>query len=202
MKITWCGHACFFVETDEGSVVFDPYAPGSVPGFMLPPLCADAVICSHSHSDHSYAAGVCLSGRAAGFKALRLPSFHDDKKGALRGSNTITLIEAEGIRLVHMGDIGHELSAQQLAALGRVDVLLLPVGGYYTIDAKAAHKTALALKAKVVIPMHYRGDDFGYDVISTVDEFVELSENVTYFKTPFVELSSAAEPMTAILARP
>ena len=202
MKITWYGHSCFLVETDSGSAVFDPYAPGSVPGLTLPKLCADAVFCSHLHSDHSYAQGVTLTGLKPSFAVTQIPTFHDEKHGALRGENTVTLIEAEGIRLVHLGDLGHELSREQIYALGRVDVLLVPVGGYYTIDAKAAHNVAVSLRAKIVIPMHYRGDGFGYGVIAENDAFLALSENVTWFKTNFVELSSAAEPMTAVLQCP
>ena len=202
MKITWYGHSCFLVETDSGSVVFDPYEPGYVPGLTLPKLSADAVICSHSHADHSYAQGVTLTGAKPTFAVTRLPTFHDEKHGALRGENTVTLIEAEGIRLVHLGDLGHELSREQISLLGRVDVLLVPVGGYYTIDAKAAHNVAVSLRARIVIPIHYRGDGFGYGVIAENDAFLALSENVTWFKTNSVEISAAAEPMTAVLQCP
>ena len=202
MKITWYGHSCFLVETDSGSVVFDPYEPGYVPGLTLPKLSADAVICSHSHSDHAYAQGVALTGLKPAFTVTRLPTFHDEKGGALRGENTVTLIEAEGIRLVHLGDLGHELSGEQVSALGRVDVLLVPIGGYYTIDAKAAHNVAVSLKAKIVIPMHYRGDGFGYGVIAENDDFLSLSENVTRIKTNFVEISPDTQPMTAVLQCP
>lgn len=200
MKITWCGHSCFLVETEKGSVVFDPYSPGSVPGVSLPALTADAVVCSHGHGDHSYAEGVKLSGKSPTFDMVQLRTFHDDKRGTLRGENTVTLIEAENIRLVHMGDIGHMLSPEQIEKLGRVDVLLVPVGGFYTVDAKTARKIADALNAKIVIPMHYRGDGFGYGVIATVEEFIDLSENVTYFKNNSIEISAAAEKMTAVLS--
>ena len=202
MKITWYGHSCFLVETDCGSAVFDPYAPDYVPGLTLPKLCADAVFCSHAHADHSYAQGVTLTGAKPSFAVTQVPTFHDEKHGALRGDNTVTLIEAEGIRLVHLGDLGHELSREQISALGRVDVLLVPIGGYYTIDAKAAHNVAVSLRAKIVIPMHYRGDGFGYGVIAENDEFLSLSDNVTWFKTNFVEISAAAQPMTAVLQCP
>lgn len=202
MKLTWYGHSCFLVETELGSVVFDPYAPGSVPGLSLPPLAADAVICSHGHADHAYSAGVALSGREPGFSVTHLECFHDDRRGALRGKNTATLIEAEGIRLLHLGDLGHELSPEQLAALGRVDVLLLPVGGYFTIDAAAADKTARALGAHVVIPMHYRGEGFGYDVIAPVEDYLKLADNVRRFDTNTLTLSQPLDAMTAVLSLP
>ena len=171
MTITWLGHACFLIETAEGSVVFDPYEPGSVPGVSLPALRADAVVCSHGHHDHSYAAGVALSGAKPGFTLREIPSFHDDRQGALRGGNQMTVLEAEGLRLAHLGDLGHMLNARQLAALGQLDVLLIPVGGHYTIDAAQAAALVEALKPRLTIPMHYRGKGFGYDVIGTVEDF-------------------------------
>ena len=106
MTITWCGHACFLLESSCGSVVFDPYAPGKVPGWELPALTADKVVCSHGHADHNWAEGVKLTGRTFTGKLTQIPSFHDDRRGALRGDNLITLVEAEDLRVVHMGDIG------------------------------------------------------------------------------------------------
>ena len=135
-------------------------------------------------------------------KLRQMATWHDGKRGELRGSNIVSAVTTEGMTLVHLGDLGHELSGEQVSALGRVDVLLVPIGGYYTIDAKAAHNVAVSLKAKIVIPMHYRGDGFGYGVIAENDEFLALSENVTWFKTNFVELSAAAESMTAVLQCP
>ena len=179
MKLTWYGHACFFVETAQGSVVFDPYAPGSVPGLALPPLRADAVVCSHGHRDHGYEAGVALSGERPGFTLRTVPCFHDDRQGALRGENRIAVLEAEGKRLVHLGDLGHALSAQQLAEIGRPDVLLIPVGGHYTIGPGEAEALVRALAPRLTIPMHYRGEGFGYDVIGPVEDFACRFEQVT-----------------------
>ena len=105
MTITWCGHACFLLESSCGSVVFDPYAPGKVPGWKLPALTADKVVCSHGHADHNWAEGVKPTGKAFAGRLTQIPSFHDDRRGALRGENLITLVEAEGLRVVHMGDM-------------------------------------------------------------------------------------------------
>ncbi len=178
MKLTWYGHSCFLLESAGGSVVFDPYAPGKVPGWKLPALEADAVICSHGHDDHGYAAAVKPTGRPYAGAVSRIASFHDDRGGALRGLNTITLVEDEGIRAVHMGDIGCALTAEQIAALGRVDLLMIPVGGHYTVDADGAWEIARALGAAVVIPMHYRGPGFGYGVIATVEPFLKRAEKI------------------------
>lgn len=177
MKLTWYGHSCFMLSDGESSIVFDPYAPGSVPGCSLPELTADKVICSHGHSDHNYEAGVKLSGKPCAFALTQLKSFHDNVKGVLRGKNLITVAEKDGVRVAHLGDLGHELDAAQLASLGRIDVLLIPVGGFFTIDAKTAKAVADAIDPTVVVPMHYRGEGFGYDVIGTLDSFLALTDN-------------------------
>lgn len=193
MKLTWYGHACFLVETAEGSAVFDPYAPGSVPGLTLPPLTADAVVCSHGHRDHGYAAGVTLSGREPGFTLRAIPCWHDDRRGALRGENRISVLEAEGLRLVHLGDLGHALSAEQLAAIGRPDVLLIPVGGHYTIGPAEAEALARALAPRLTIPMHYRGAGFGYDVIGPVEDFTRRFEHVTRWPSNVLDPAEAED---------
>ena len=179
MKLTWCGHSCFLLESRSGSVVFDPYAPGSVPGLVLPTLRADAVICSHEHADHFYPEGVELSGRKPDFEIRQFDCWHDDARGAKRGKNMMTLVETDGLRVLHMGDLGHMLSPEQLAALGRVDVLLIPVGGFYTIDAKGAKAIIEQARPKCVIPMHYKTAHCTYP-IAGVEPFLRAmgAENV------------------------
>lgn len=185
MKITWYGHSCFLVETAEGSAVLDPYAPGSVPGLRLPPLTADLTLCSHEHRDHGCRAAVKPSGRTPSLHVETLDTWHDEEGGSLRGPNTVHLLEAEGLRLAHLGDLGHMLSPEQIAALGRVDILLIPVGGHYTIGPETAAELADALRPGITVPMHYRGAGFGYDVIGPVEDFLrrrgpvrELDSNV------------------------
>ena len=201
MTITWCGHACFLLESSCGSVVFDPYAPGKVPGWKLPALTADKVVCSHGHADHNWAEGVKLTGRAFSGRLTQIPSFHDDRRGALRGDNLITLVEAEDLRVVHMGDIGCALTAEQIAALGRVDVLMIPVGGHYTVDADGAWEIARSLGAAIVIPMHYRGRGFGYDVIGTVEPFLKLAGNVKELAGMSYAVDLADAPATILFRR-
>ena len=173
MKLTWYGHSCFLLETAEGSVVFDPYAPGSVPGLALPELTADAVLCSHGHRDHGFAEAVRLSGKQPAFRVTAIDSFHDDKRGLLRGKNTIYVVEAEGKRVAHLGDLGHELNEKQLAALGKIDLLLIPVGGFFTIGPEEACAVLEQLQPRVAVPMHYRRGGMGYDVLSTLESFLE-----------------------------
>ena len=201
MTITWYGHACFLLESLCGSIVFDPYAPGKVPGWELPALRADKVICSHGHEDHSWAEGVALTGEPFTGQITQIPSFHDDKRGLLRGKNTITLVETEGLRVVHMGDIGCALNAGQLAALGRADVLMIPVGGHYTVDAAQAWEIARALGAAIVIPMHYREKDFGYGVISTVEPFLKLAGHVKNIAGMSYTVDMADAPATIVFER-
>ncbi len=202
MKLTWYGHSCFLMETDGGSIVFDPYAPGSVPGLSLPKLAADMVICSHEHSDHCFPEGVKLTGRETKLNIQRIPCFHDGQRGGLRGENLMTVVEADGLRAAHLGDLGHDLSEAQLEVLRGLDVLMLPVGGYYTIDAAQACKLAAELKPGIVIPMHYRGKDFGFDVIAPVEDFLALSENIEFFDTNVLESEKLKTPVTAVLKCP
>ena len=201
MTITWYGHACFLLESSCGSLVFDPYAPGKVPGWELPALCADKVVCSHGHADHNWAEGVKPTGKAFTGRLTQIPSFHDDRRGALRGENLITLVEAEGLRVVHMGDIGCALTAEQIDALGRVDVLMIPVGGHYTVDAAQAWEITKALDPAIVIPMHYRGRGFGYDVIGTVEPFLKLAGNVKEIAGMSYTVDPADAPATIVFRR-
>ena len=202
MKITWLGHSCFLAETADGSAVFDPYAPGSVPGLELPPITADAVFCSHSHRDHGYAQGIQLSGQGLRAKVTRIPCFHDEKNGIMRGDNLITVLEAEGLRLAHLGDLGHMLSPEQLEALGHVDILLIPVGGYYTIDAHTAWALVEAVHPAITVPMHYRGSGFGYDVIQPVDDFLAHTEAITRLDSNILEPDKLKTPTVALLCCP
>lgn len=198
MKLTWLGHSCFLVETAEGSAVLDPYAPGSVPGLRLPEVTADLVLCSHGHRDHGYREGVRLSGKKPLLSVSTLDTWHDDRGGALRGPNTVHILEAEGLRLVHLGDLGHMLSEAQIAALGRVDLLLIPVGGHYTIGPETAAELAKAIGAGVTVPMHYRGVGFGYGVIGPVEDFLAGQERVLRLESNVLRPEALEPPVIAV----
>ncbi|MBR3131985.1 MBL fold metallo-hydrolase [Candidatus Saccharibacteria bacterium] len=175
MKIEYLGHSCFRLD-DE--LVVDPYKDGSVPGLAPLRVSGVKVICSHGHADHSGVECVEIdNSRECSFKIEEVPSFHDDAKGALRGPNTIFVITSgSGEKLVHLGDLGHFPNDEQLEKISDADYLLIPVGGYYTIDAKTAMEICLASRPKRIIPMHYRTSDSGYPEIATVDEFLKLAE--------------------------
>ena len=175
MKIEYLGHSCFRLDD---KLVIDPYKDGSVPG--LPELRSPAtkVICSHEHADHSGRECVEIVPGACDFEIREVPSWHDDKGGALRGPNTIFVImSSNGEKLVHLGDLGHFPNEEQLEAISGADYLLIPVGGYYTIDAEMAVRICEAAQPKCIIPMHYRTDNSGYPEIATIDGFLELCKN-------------------------
>lgn len=201
MKITWYGHACFGLESGNGRVVFDPYAPGKVPGWKLPELEAELVLCSHGHTDHNWAEGVKLSGKPFTGTVAKIPSFHDDKGGALRGENTITVVEADGIRVAHLGDIGCQLTEDQLTSLGKIDVMLIPVGGHYTVDAAEAWEIVKAVGPGIVIPMHFRGRGFGFPVIGKVEPFLKLAGNVKEIAGMSWEVDLSIAPATLVFRR-
>ena len=177
MKITYIGHACFLIEDMAGhTIVTDPYKRGSVPGLAYHDVSADEVICSHNHYDHDDYEGVGTPEDAwtGKFDVSTIRTFHDDVQGMARGRNNINIINIDGAKVVHMGDIGCELTEAQLDQLRNCDVLMIPVGGFYTINARQAFAMTKAIDPRVVIPMHFRGKTFGYKEIATRDEFEQL----------------------------
>lgn len=199
MKIIYHGHSCFTVEAEGYSLIFDPYADGSVRGFSPLRLTADAVYCSHTHDDHNAAELVTLSGRDCPLSVEKLPSFHDRVFGLKRGKNTIHILRAEGLRVAHLGDLGHTLSGEALAALRGVDALLIPVGGYFTIGPGEAKKLVDKIAPRVVVPMHYRLGGKGHDVLAELSEYLVLCDNVIQYDTNTLELTADTPAQTAVL---
>ena len=200
MKITWYGHSCFRLESVAGSVIFDPYERGSVPGMELPVgLSADLVLCSHGHGDHNAASLVQVSGQQTDYTVETLFCWHDDAQGAKRGENLIRIVSGGGFRVAHLGDIGHMLPDSQLKVLHGVDALLIPVGGFYTIDAATAKALVDRIEPVVTFPMHYRGEGFGLEPIGTLSEYTSLCDNVEYLDTNTYALRRGEEPKTVVL---
>jgi L-ascorbate metabolism protein UlaG (beta-lactamase superfamily) len=190
MKITFLGHAAFEVALDDGKrVVFDPYESGSFNGALAyGPIegAYDLAVVSHDHADHccesvTSKARKVIDGAGEfdfeGIKITTYPTFHDESRGSERGENLISVIEAEGLKLAHLGDLGHPLSDEETAALTGVDVLLIPVGGYFTIDADVASKIVTAVGPKMVIPMHFKTAKVDFP-ITGVDDFISRMDNV------------------------
>ncbi len=177
VKLNWLGHACFKITADNYIIIIDPYEPGSVPGLKPLKEQADLVLCTHGHHDHCAESEIGkIPGRENPFKISCIDTFHDEVQGAKRGTNKIYIIEGLGLKLVHMGDIGCELPPGQADLLKGADVLMIPVGGFFTIDAAQASAMADQIGARVTIPMHFRGEGFGYDVIGPVSAFTALRD--------------------------
>jgi len=186
MKITWYGHSCFLIEAEEGRILTDPF-DATVP-YDFPDSPVDIVTVSHEHFDHNAVdrvAGRPIVVKGVGERTVRgidftgIHSFHDDRNGAERGENTIFAFELEGIRIAHLGDLGTSLDDRQVGALGDVRILLIPVGGHFTIDAAAAAKVVEGLSGvKIVIPMHFKTDRIQDWPIETVEPFAKMMENV------------------------
>jgi len=182
ITITWNGHSCFTLECGGYRVVLDPYKDGSVWG--LPPLRleAEALYCSHQHSDHNYAQAVTLASSSAPspFEVTYFDTFHDDADGKKRGPNRVHIFSADGLRAAHLGDLGCMPDEEQLATLKNLDCMLIPVGGFFTINAKTAKVLVDITNPRVIIPMHYSGKGFGFPVLAKVTEFAKLFGQVTY----------------------
>ncbi len=178
MKLTWLGHACFRIESDGYVLVLDPYEEGSVNGLKKLEVGANEVICSHDHGDHNAVGEVkmLLNMVASPFTITTIDSYHDEVKGKKRGPNKITIIDDGESKVSHLGDVGCELTSSHIDQLQGLDALLIPVGGFYTIDGKQAKKVIEELNPKIAIPMHYRNDEkgFGFDEIADIKEFIKL----------------------------
>jgi len=171
MEIQWLGHAAFLITLENGTrILTDPYEAGFRDIIRYGPIeaVADVVTVSHEHGDHNYVAGLAGNPQvvrgpgvqaAGGLTFERFASFHDQAEGKERGPNTIFCFEAEGLRVCHLGDLGHTLDEGLVAALGRVDVLFIPTGGpQATLPLEEARQVCRRLKPAVTIPMHFKNE--------------------------------------------
>jgi len=184
MQITWLGHSAFRLQgkgaTDAVSIITDPYNGDKV-GLKLPRIEADIVTISHDHEDHNNLAGVKGEPfviRGAGEYEIKsvyidgIHSFHDAEKGGKRGDNIMYRFDIEDISVAHLGDLGHELDDKQLERLEGTDILLIPVGGIFTIDAQKAVSVINQIEPRIVIPMHYKVPGLKID-LNGVDQFLK-----------------------------
>jgi L-ascorbate metabolism protein UlaG (beta-lactamase superfamily) len=215
MIITWYGHSCFKLQTQNANVLIDPYAKDI--GIRLPKVTADFVLVTHDHSDHNNVADVGGSPYVAatpgeyevrGVFAHGIAAYHDATEGKDRGTITMYRIEAEGMTLAHLGDLGQpKLTDEQFEQLSGVDILFIPVGGTYTIDAKAAVDIITQLEPRIVIPMHYKipGLDAKRFPIDGVDKFIKqmgLTTNGREDKLKIVKKDLPQEETRVILLNP
>lgn len=182
IRLTWLGQSCFQLDDGSTVVITDPYHPQI--GYPAHQQAADVVTISHGHHDHDWLGwiqGEPVVLRAAGeyshgtMRARAIGCFHDEVRGAKRGPNLIFVIEMGGVRVAHLGDLGHELDDETAEAIGPLDVLLVPVGGFYTIDAAQADAVCESLQPKLIVPMHFNPEpDVRKVSIAPVDEFATL----------------------------
>lgn len=187
MEITYLGHASFKLKGKVGTAVTDPF--NEYVGFSFPSTSADIVTISHDHPDHNQGDKVKGTARrekpfivsfpgeyeVGGISIFGVDTFHDASQGAERGNNTIFTILIDDIRVCHLGDLGHELTEEQINKIGPVDVLLCPVGGVFSLTPAQAVKTIFALDPSYVIPMHYKTPEHKEDIfgeMSTLADFL------------------------------
>jgi len=192
MKLQWLGHSCFLITSQEGTrIITDPFDVKSYAGALnyksLSSVEADIITISHmTHPDHNHFEDISghhpIVSKAGEFdiKGVRIDginSFHDDAQGSERGPNVIFILEIDDVRICHLGDLGHVLTEGNVRGMGKVDVLLVPVGGTYTIDSAQADMVVDMVKPAIAIPMHYKTDKCGFP-IDSVGPFLADKDNV------------------------
>jgi len=206
MKIKWYGHAAFKITTENGiDIIIDPYQSGAFGGALSYGKIidsADIVLTSHDHDDHNYREDIkgaykhfhkegVYNEKGVTIKAISC--YHDPSKGKERGTNLIFVIDADGLRLAHMGDVGHTLTDEIINEIGSIDILLLPVGGFYTIDAAEAGKVMEDINPKITIPMHFKTPKCDFP-IAGVDSFTSGKSRVKIVDTCEIEVTKEKLP--------
>jgi len=204
LKVQWLGHACFLI-TNKKRILTDPFDKSV--GYPVPAVEADVMLVSHAHSDHnnvSMAKGnpkiVKTTGEStvSDITFLGVPSYHDDAGGRKRGQNIIFVWKMDGMCLAHLGDLGNILTEDQVKKIGKVDILFVPVGGFYTIDAKQATKVVEQVSPKLVFPMHYKTDAIDFP-IAGVNDFLAGKSNVERMKENFTVIKELPEKTKIIV---
>ena len=203
MKLKWLGHSCFLITSETGlRIITDPY--DTVQGVNYEPVkeTAEIVTTSHDHFDHNAVSSVAGKPEliknmgdknVKGVQFKGIATYHDEAGGKQRGTNTIFCFSVDGVKICHLGDLGHSLSSEQIKEIGDVDLLLIPVGGYFTIDAKVATQICDKLKPKAIVPMHYKTAKLDFPV-SGVDDFMKGKSNVKRLDKSEIELKADTLP--------
>lgn len=183
MDITFLGHSSFKIKTKTATIITDPFDPKMV-GLKYSGVEGEIITVSHDHGDHNAVDKVSgikkiIDGpgeyEVSGVSVMGFSTFHDDKNGEERGKNTVYVIEADGLRLVHLGDLGHQLSDDLVDEIGDTDVLMIPVGGFFTIGPKDAAEIVRKIEPYFVIPMHYKINGMlpQFDKLEPVESFLK-----------------------------
>ncbi|MFA5933388.1 MAG: MBL fold metallo-hydrolase [Microgenomates group bacterium] len=182
MDIYWLGQSCFKIKGKTATIVIDPFNP-EFTGLKLPKdLDAQVALSTHSHEDHNNVAAVTgsplvIAGpgeyEVAGVSVEGIATFHDNANGAEKGTNTAYHLLVDGINIVHLGDLGHKLTESQLSKIDSTDILMIPVGGKFSLDAELAVEVVAQLEPKIVIPMHYLIPELKIEGLEKVDAFLK-----------------------------
>ena len=201
MEIIYHGHACFELVSGGYSLVIDPYRAGTLTGRPELRLEADALLCSHGHDGHGAAEAVRLrrGGAASPFETERMETAHDVLGGRLRGGNTVHIIRAEGLRLVHLGDLGRRLTGAELERISGADALMAPIGGILTLEPYAVYELCRAAAPGLILPMHYRVPG-GPRRLREPEEFTSLFSpgEVEYADTNRLRLTAGKGPAALV----
>jgi L-ascorbate metabolism protein UlaG (beta-lactamase superfamily) len=202
MDISWLGHSCFRIRSSNAIVITDPYSPNL--GYSLGKPTARIVTVSHQHSGHCYVQGIGGEPRLvirpgeyeiSDVLIIGIATFHDADRGRERGENNVYLLEIDEIAVCHLGDLGHVLTAEQVEEIGKVDVLLLPVGGVSTINAAMAAEVVRQLEPKVVVPMHYKTSALSWD-LEPVEKFLKEMGVEEVRSQPKLSLTRSSLPLS------
>ena len=205
MTIQWLGHACFAIRHKGYTVIIDPYNSDYTAGYPKLRLKADLVLVSHEHFGHNYREGVELSGRPESdcpFAVSSLTAPHEFKMGNWRGFTKIHILEADGLKLVHMGDLGTQLDGGQISRLYGADVCMICAGSATALPSQEAKRVTDEIMAKVIIPMHYRDGNRGGHRLEMIKDFAwhfESPEFIHYYDTDTFEVTPDMEPQVAVL---
>ena len=205
MEIRWLGHACFTITHQGYTLAIDPYNADYIPGYpKLQGVKADKLLISHDSYGHNYTPGVILSGRPESdcpFTITPMEVWHDTVCGIMRGSCLIHLIEADGIRVAHMGDIGAPLTGEQMGKLYDLDAMMITAGSCTALPSQEVFRLAEELFPKVLIPMHYRDGSRGPRRLEHVEELTKhyAPSMVRHYDTDRITITADMEPQIAVL---
>ena len=205
MTIQWLGHACFAITHKGYTVIIDPYNSDYTAGYPKLRVKADKLLVSHEHFGHNYREGVILSGRPESdcpFHITALTAPHEFKMGNWRGFTKIHILEADGLKLVHMGDLGTQLDGGQISRLFGADVCMICAGSATALPSQEAKRATDEIMAKVIIPMHYRDENRGAHRLESVEEFIKYFDADSFihrYDTDTLEVTQDMEPQVAVL---